>query len=547
MNLHLRSILSSKDSKDGGAGFILAVSLIALIIACLPLFTVNCIQGHDTDYHLLRIEALKTGILNGLPFLRVNMLFFGGEGYASSMFYPDFLLYIPALLRAMGLGINLSYHIFIAFCIIAAFASMYFSMVYISGSRYAALISAVAYTLCQYHIDDIFTRAAVGEFTAFIFLPLVAAGLYDLTEKDFNKPWLLGGGMAGVLLCHTLSTFFCLILCTAYVLVNFRVFLEKPLRLLKLIITALITLALTAFYWLPVAEQITSTAFSYREASFDVNYEKLLLKDIFANSAGRMGIALFILILTALLIAHNGDRLIRFADIMAAGGILFTLCTTGFFPWKRLEKYVMSVQFPWRLFIMASLLFSIAAGIYIEKAAAGHIRAAVTAVLALMIVSAVCNINRTEEGYYSYSDDYYNVTEYTKSVIGGEWLPETVTSRGKLGKFNEYAFDDKGDKVPVSRDRNALNVTAPDSEYLDVPFIYYLGYTAADTNGNALKTDGNGENGRVRVYTGGAENVRVSYSGTLLQKAADIISLLTLAGLITFFVIRRKKPANSAD
>ena len=95
MNLHPRSILSSKDSKDGSAGFFFAVSLIALIIACLPLFTVNCIQGHDIDYHLLRIEALKTGILNGLPFLRVNMLFFGGEGYASSMFYPDFLLYPP--------------------------------------------------------------------------------------------------------------------------------------------------------------------------------------------------------------------------------------------------------------------------------------------------------------------------------------------------------------------------------------------------------------------------------------------------------------------
>ncbi len=90
------------------------ISCIALFAACLPLFTVNCIGGHDIAYHLLRIESLKTGIQNGLPFLRVNMLFFNGQGYASSLFYPDLFLYIPALLRVAGVGINASCHIFIA-------------------------------------------------------------------------------------------------------------------------------------------------------------------------------------------------------------------------------------------------------------------------------------------------------------------------------------------------------------------------------------------------------------------------------------------------
>ncbi len=541
MNLHLKSILSSKEGEESGRGFVISVSLIALFFACLPLFTVNCIQGHDIDYHLLRIEALKTGILNGLPFLRVNMLFFGGEGYASSMFYPDFLLYIPALLRAAGVGINLSYHIFVAFCIVAAFTVMYLSMVYITGNRHAAVISAVAYTLCQYHMDDIYTRAAVGEFTAFIFLPLVAAGLYDLTEKDFEKPWLLSAGIAGVLLCHTLSTVFCIILCVVFSIVNFRTFAEKPVKLLKLFLTAVITLALTAFYWLPFMEQICSAEFRYKEAKFDVGYEKLLLRDVFTNSSGRMGIALFLLILTALLIRHTGDRLVRSADIFAVTGLVFALCTTGFFPWKRLERYVMSVQFPWRLFIMTSLLLSIAAGIYIERAAGNMGKAAVTAVLALMIVSAVFNISRTEEGYYSYSDDYYDVVDYTKDVIGGEWLPETVTSRGKLGKYSEYAFDDKGEKVAVKRYGNTLTAEDPGSEYLDVPFVYYKGYAAEDDSGRALRTDGSGENGRVRVYTGGAGSIRVAYRGTPLQKAADLISILTLVVLIVFYVLKKRK------
>ncbi|MCR4907235.1 MAG: hypothetical protein K5985_00265, partial [Lachnospiraceae bacterium] len=120
--------------------FILAA---AFLTAILPLFTVNCIGGHDIEYHLLRIEALKEGIKAGLPFLRVNLLFFGGEGYASSMFYPDTLLYFPALLRAFGVGINASFHLFIALCILLCLLSSFFAAYYCTESISGAVVTAV--------------------------------------------------------------------------------------------------------------------------------------------------------------------------------------------------------------------------------------------------------------------------------------------------------------------------------------------------------------------------------------------------------------------
>lgn len=542
MNLRLRSILFLKEnSKEITARFIFAVSLIALFIAALPLFSVNCIQGHDIDYHLLRIEALKTGILNGLPYLRVNMLFFGGEGYASSMFYPDFLLYIPAVLRALGVGINLSFHIFIAVCLILTFAVMYLSAGYITGSPVAALISAVIYTLCQYHIDDIYTRVAVGEFTAMIFIPAVIAGLFDLTEKGFKKPWILGAGMAGVLLCHTLSTIFCLILCVAVVIIRFKVFIKEPLRILKVMLTGLSVLCLTAFYWIPMLEQMAATEFKYLDSVFDVNYEKLLLRDVFADSVGHMGIAVFILLFTGLLIEHKGDKLIRTADIMMAAGLLFALCTTGFFPWKRLERFVSSVQFPWRLFIMTSVLLSMAAAVYISRVSVNRGKAAVIAVLMIMTVSAVVNINRIDEGYYSYSDDYYDEVKYTKSVIGGEWLTRTVTDRDALGREPDIAVNDRGDKLYVDRYKNTLTVSKATGEYIDVPFVYYLGYAAKDSAGKNLAVNGTGKNGRTRVWPDGADEFTVYYKGTFLQTLSDIISILSLIALAGWGIIKNKK------
>ena len=56
------------------------------------------IFGHDVGYHLLRTEALKQRI-EDMNFFNggIDYLFYNGAGYASSLAYPDLLLYIPAL------------------------------------------------------------------------------------------------------------------------------------------------------------------------------------------------------------------------------------------------------------------------------------------------------------------------------------------------------------------------------------------------------------------------------------------------------------------
>ncbi|MBR6469052.1 MAG: hypothetical protein IKS84_01630, partial [Lachnospiraceae bacterium] len=150
--------------KDRKNQISIQVFVITMIIAFAPLMTRYCVNGHDLEYHLLRIESLKEGILMGRPFLKVNVLFFGGAGYASSMFYPDFLLYIPALLRVIGVSINASYHTFVAICIILCYLSAYHCVKGMTGSSYGAMAAAVTLTLCQYHLDDIYIRGAVGEY-----------------------------------------------------------------------------------------------------------------------------------------------------------------------------------------------------------------------------------------------------------------------------------------------------------------------------------------------------------------------------------------------
>lgn len=565
----------------------IGITVAALFVAFLPLFSVNCIKGHDIDYHLLRIEALKEGILAGHPFLKVNMLFFGGRGYASSLFYPDFLLYIPAILRCLHVSINASYHIFVAICIILSFVAMYYSVRMIlsesdgiqgilpaNSIHFTALMAAIIYTLSQYHLDDIYTRAAVGEYTAMIFIPILIYSLYDMISMRMKRPLLMLAGFTGLVLCHTTSTFFMLGVYVLAFIFSIPAFLKDVMsekrkeanilpRIIVLIITAVGVIGVTAFYWMPVLEQFSFAKFNTDAGGFDMNYEKLLIKDVFKNVNPALGSMLPVLCMTRLFISQDAKwnskskgraGALGFADICLLYGIIFTLGTTGLVPWSRLQNRLGFIQFPWRLFIVATPMLCVASAIYI-----GIVTVRLTAILnrnlikravagisvvitAMMILSGVSNLSRVDEGYYSYSDDYYEYEKYTGSVIGGEWLPKTVTNRKNLLKnCNKVVFDDNT-KANVSRKANALMFeTSSDKAYVDVPFIFYKGYAAKTKSGVKLAVMGDGYNGNVRVYLNGAHGkVKVYYAGTFIQHISTIISII-FSLLIIIYALARKK------
>ena len=524
-----------------------AIFLITMFIACSPLFTENCINGHDVEYHLLRIESLKEGILMGKPFLKVNVLFLGGAGYASSMFYPDFPLYFPALLRVMGIGINASYHLFIALCFILCYGVTYYSVKYITESPYAAAVAAVVLSLCEYHMDDVYTRSAVGEYTAFIFVPLVICGIYDVFYKEMQKPWILGVGMAGVLLCHTNTLLMCAVLCGCILLIKIKFMIKNPKILIKLLITAAVTLLATMFYWLPMAEQMLATTFHVSTAWIMPAEAMREVASVFYGIFPAVGIALFLINLPRLMITKEkvDSNLLQFSTILMIFGIGFTLAATRFFPWERLGKYLTVIQFPWRLFLMASACLAVSGAIvlflyFTEDKAKEY---TLLAVICIMAVSAFSNLERTEEGYYSYSYDYFEYEPYTFNIVGGEWLPEAVEDVEVIETTNDEAVTDQGTKLEIVRDRNTVivDITGNSGAYVDVPLVYYKGYSAylntADGKRQNLTVTGEGENGYCRVMMSegvtGNELV-VYYQGTTAQTLSYVISIITLIGLLIY-------------
>ena len=114
------------------------VIICGILVALLPLRKAFLPGGYypDLGYHLLRIEGVKDAITAGDFPARIYHLALNGWGYGGSMFYQDYLLFIPALCRLVGFDVITSYKVLIVIATVLISVSTYFSVKYITNSNY---------------------------------------------------------------------------------------------------------------------------------------------------------------------------------------------------------------------------------------------------------------------------------------------------------------------------------------------------------------------------------------------------------------------------
>lgn len=528
----------------------LLIFAVTIVAAIAPLISRYCLNGHDLEYHLLRIESLKEGILIGKPFLKVNTLFFGGAGYASSMFYSDLFLYIPAILRVLGVSIGTSYHIYAALMIILCYISTLYCTFKITDSKIAGSIAAVLVTLCPYHMFDTLERAACGEYMAFMFIPFVIYGIYNVVYEQMDRPWVFALGFGGLILSHPATLFMNVILCILVFVIYIRRFIKNPIVLVRLFITTIVTLLATSFFWLPMLEQMMTDSFYVSVDIPDMLDSSLHFYEIFANPILGVGAVLACISVLRIFIGKDDAEYVRYIDVLLILGIMFAFGSTNIMPWERLSRYLSFVQFPWRLFTMSTALIAVADAGILLIIAQKYIPGKLEILLGVIAIVSVClafahSVNNVE-GYYDYGNDYYSYKPFTANVIGGEWLPVRVIDREALVALSECMLADNGTSIPFER-RKAI-VTAEISEdvnSVDVPFIYYKGYVATITDGSGetyeYPVTGDGLNGMCRVYTNRKPGqLKVWYKGTLAATVSVWVSVVTWITLCVIWFYRRR-------
>ncbi len=525
-----------------------------MLVAIAPLVSRYCINGHDIEYHLLRIESLKEGILIGRPFLKVNTLFYGGAGYASTLFYSDLFMHIPALLRVIGVGIGKSFHIYTAIIFVLCYISTFYCVWKMSMSKFAASIAAVLLTLCPYHMDDMLVRTACGENAAFIFIPLAIYGVFNVLYEGMDKPWVFGLGMAGLILTHPATCILMFFVCLVAFLINIKVLLGDPRLFTRLLVVSVLALLITSYQWLPMLEQFADAQFYVSNNWSDLLDAAIPFSDVASSSFPAVGSMLFALMIPRFFMSKKDYPILAFVDLMIIAAMIFALGATNVMPWERVARFFVFLQFPWRLFIMTSAFLAMADGIilrlFLDRIEEEKRRFAFDVVLvivtAIMMQSAINHQNENSMGYYDYSDDYYSYKPFTANVIAGEWLPSTVKEPGSLVLMSDKMTYDDGSNAQFTRYRaKIISDITGSHEYVDVPFIYYKGYSAVITddagNKTSLEVTGDGENGMCRVALMQMNGeLTVNYSGTILQKVSLIVSHLFILLIFDLMYLKNK-------
>nr|WP_297703418.1 hypothetical protein [uncultured Butyrivibrio sp.] len=489
------------------------------IIASLPLFCKG-LNGHDLMFHLMRIEGLAVELKNGHFPIGVASLWHGGYGYPTSFFYGDVLLYFPAFLRICGLDVNMAYKVFVFFVnlISTTIAMVCFNKIW--ENKKIGAITTLVYMTASYKLVDIYIRAAIGEYCAFMFFPIVAYAIWsiyqDSEEKsDWKNILLLAVGMGGIVTTHILSTEMMVTAIILTCIINIKRTIRQKV-LLDFFLAAIITCLLAAYFIIPFMDYyfnvpvIVSTHAS-RGLSAEIQSEGIRFADFFdffRNPFGGSGsmlctsgvilIGTYVIAIIVCIKGRDSDK-VKLLTIMST---IMMIISTRLFPWDMLAKnyrifnVLAQVQFPWRFVGFVILFQALLFGSMLSDGCLDKWFNMKYHVLYIGIIMIVVFMTGLFMNYYSKDSnsemyyDTYNLDIYGNS--SGDYL----RTNGDVSNL-VYIDDSKltgelvGENVVelemVSRRGTDMDIKCKTSENaarIELPLINYKGYQVVDDNGS---------------------------------------------------------------
>lgn len=536
------------------------------VLICMPFFTTaQYIDGNDTNYHMSNIYSIYTKMCDGNSiFDKIFPIIANDYGYGSGIFYPQLSHIIPAGLTYILQGnIVLAVKI-IHFLVYYISAIMMFKLVNrVFKNKYVALISAIFYITAPYAIADTFTRDAMAESFIFMFMPMVILGLYELFEgnkKSFYIWFIIG--YIGMINSHlVMSLYFTMFVCIYLLIYRKKVFTAGTFK--SLAFSSVVILLLTLPFTVPLIEHkligeyyvfegpTMASSGIVRSATF-FPWEFLMQTSTRRYWSIKQYFNLLALALTIMTIRKRKeifktDSEQKFYKMLWIFALLALIMMSAF-PWEIMPKFMLMIQFAWRLQSMLIFAVSILAGLALRNLIQRKLK-----IICLIIVIAFNMITVS----YSYMRELfidYDIDNIDMSYFGMGWEREYLPLRTHE---NIDYFYNRGNEILIKEgnaDIEKLNDNTPDLDFkitnnndsvvVELPRIYYLGYNIKFTNEineeKSLQFSMN-ENGFINTEIMGNGTVEVRYTGTTLEKISNKIALGTLIAIAIYIVIDRIK------
>lgn len=513
--------------------YILCVTAICFIPYCLK----GIWMGSDAPFHLARIESLNQALQMGIFPVKVHPSLAYSYGYGVGIFYPDFFIYLPAVLRMAGCSLEVSYKIYIFILLLELFVSMYVCVRKKTGDIHLALAAGTLYLFSYPVIDGIFKSFTLAQTQALVFLPLALMGMVLFVEKD-EFPWMLGIGFAGLIYSHALSTAIALVLCFVLLVFQLPKWIGKKKKWLYLLTAVAGVSGITVSYWGPMLEQMKAQSYKVSQPWTHVSENVLALHSAF----GKSGVGIVILLLSCLAIcAFVWNRPCKSWSGAGyfIGGIFLILLTTNQGFWKTFEKAFDILQFPGRLMGAASVLLIFAFAVIFAKdqSYAKWKNLSLGCILALSMLGGLFYWKSNEMPVRENWDNRNICEEIAGIGAGEEWLP-AVTTRENLQQPGIVVSNSGKSYIGEFQGRElVVRLKKEDAPY-QLPLVWYKGYHAETEDGLAGEINRRGSDGLVELTDISEKDavVRIWYLGTPFQKICYIINVCA-AGIMLFIAL----------
>lgn len=551
---------------------------VFLVFYVIPLLFIQLPNAHDKFFHMTRISCIAEELQAGHFPVRLYSSVYNNYGYACPLFYGDWLLYLPGLLVALGMQLETAFRLMLLFCAAGASVSCYFCAKSILKEQSSAFIVTLLYGLSPYLFDDIFARMALGEVQAFLFLPILFLGLYDIVLRDGRLWYLLGIGMCGLLVTHLLTAAASVVVCVLFCLIFIRRLFRQPKKFLWIGAAALLFFALSASFLFPMMEQLASSSFlgtdgtsasilggvaerAFPSLTWAFSPVNVLVYSYTPNGTFYPnGVGFAVVVMLAYRLRYRRQLHSPVCDAHLILGLVLLFCTTRYFCWTLLEPIVGALQFPWRLLIFVTLLLSLAGGMLMKQLGKiGRQRLFLRLIIGAAVLSLCCAFVAKYKPILRGNEPQRT---FRQEIGTGEYLPSpydapTLTQykhqlmhRGDVTSSN-HEFTESSLSRANGSVTFAFSGNQSDDTYVDLPLIYYQGYSAvlSTPDGKTSLPTGRGYNNVVRVSLGDAESgsVTVCYTGTMVQHcsfAVSILSILLLTVSLVLLHLRKRKQAS---
>ena len=536
--------------------------IIASIVISIPLANKDLsIYRDDGVQHVCRLigtyQTLKSGEF--LPMIMPNSC--NNFGYSWNIFYSPLTAYAPLIFKIFNFSFVNCLKIFMFVITILSGIAMYKFVAKVTKNNKIATLSAILYVLVPYRITDMYIRVAISELTSFIFLPIIFNGLYTILNEE-KTSYALAWGTIGLVLTHTVVTFYMAILCFIYVLVFIKKLKNK--QILKNLIFNLIIIVLgTSFFWMGMIQHYFATSYEVfvpgrmevgnKLERYKTEFYQLFMTKKEEPMVYAIGLVTVIgLILTPIVWKKIDKTYKKTFVIFLIFGIILTFMTLTFFPFEKLPSIFRMLQFTFRLFEFTSFFFAIVAGINYGLVIKNF---KLTDITILLIISSLLLIpykSKIEYGIEKNEQDLIDgvrVTEHTGRIHAGMASMEYLPSKA-FKVLNTYIATREDipivmegqEQITISNyKKNGTNMyfelTGLEADTkIELPYIYYLGYKIYVNEEKIEYSES--ENGFVLINVTKdmckEDNtiITVKYTGTSAMLITMIISCVSIVLLI---------------